>query len=660
MSEPVSSSGGSMGSGGGGGRASASEEGVVLPSDAVKEYEQLKAEKVRGKIPAPPPISSQEQERMAKLARIPHAQDSISSEALEQAKMNLKKVEQATVPAQTKESSSKEASSKTVASSSKPESVVTPSAEKHVQKTVSLSTTGTSKGSGGTLSFGGTPIAENIFRAAEVLGFDLNASFKGEPEALDELRKKASGKATANDNALEKLYTAIGEKQPTEKQIEEITRLAKENESLDQYKKTLTEFLKKKYDKSQVDPTEKDMEAAQLIGFNLNAAYKSEAEALDELRKKASGKTTANDNALEKLYSAIGEKQPTEKQIEEITRLAKENDSLDLYKKTLTEFLKKKYAVAKKGPRVIDVAGGDWKEQIANLGTASGPGGKKTVKKEPTLKELGVALDKTTQALRDAEEEYEFLRRTDAEDSTLKAVSKKIEKLKEEKVGKVVAYDKKREQEKSVATTTAKPSSVVRVDPLKAAREQEALRLVKENNPTLVPVIDILSPEDQTRLLTRKMTLFYNTKDNKHVPERITSLGKVVQGATAERTEYIVNVLKALSPMQRDSLMEYVKGLEMGARLSALSYVPNYLGIAKYKFPDLENVVPSTQTPSKKPVAKVKVEEIVSSPKVVPTVSTPEKKMTLKERMDLLGDQSKITGRMGLPLKGSGQKDEND
>jgi hypothetical protein len=632
------------GSGGGGGGGSSSQEGTVLPPEAVQEYRELRA-----KAKNIPPIPSKPNPFTKRSEGVDYG-DGITSETLARARTGLKNVAQSKSTISTKETLSPESSLKTVSSSSR------------IDK-VGSSVVGKLKASGRSLS-GNIALPEGILRAAEALGFDPSAQYKDEREALDELRKKASGKASATEKALDKVYGSIVGN-PTSTQLQEIERLSQENESIEAYRKTLIEYLKKR---SYVYPSEEALIAAGALGFEPSAQYKDEREALDELRKKASGKASATEKALDKVYGSIVGT-PTSTQLQEIERLSQENDSIEAHRKTLIEYLKKRYAAStpSKGRRIIQVSG-EGKEAmfaaIASMGQGTQnvgtPGKKAASKKVLSLKELGQNLTNLDKKIMTARMSRDMAR---GDDEAVQELDRQLIALGKDKEKMQSLYEETREKE-NLAKSGSQSTASVKVDPQKALKDQETLRLFKEGNPSLVSLIETLSSDDQVKLLNRKVTVLYNPQTNKHILEPIKMKGIVIQGATKEVRENVVDILKKLSPKQLNDFREFVAKLGKGDQVSAFD-IPNIMRIAQYKFPDMVPVVIPTSS-QKKVVVKVGATEGEQAPKktasttVKPKVE-PVKQISLKERMELLKGQSMSGGkyRARLPLSGSGTNDKD-
>ncbi len=486
------------------------------------------------------------------------------------------------------------------------------------------------KGSSSNTPVQGDTTSIELVKAAESIGFDLNASYKDEKEAQAAFKKALFAKKNFLDSKLDNPNISL----------EDYSKFANEQENLPSYEQAIKNYLGKKY-----DPNKEGVEAAQILGFDLNVIYKDKEEAEKVLNKICYIKETALEKELAKATPSSSE----------YNRLAKEYENLTTYKKSVINHLNRKYSTQKKKIGSLNLTGGDIKEQIKSLGKLQEEEEKATtsIEKELSVEEISKELSELQKSILSTERAYDKAKLSD-NDEEMKNIDSKLKELKKfraDKIGLVNKLNTEEKEKKSGVKPTISSGHLVKTAQMIKEGQEKAVNEVKEKMPDLLRILELLEPKDQAKFLSYKMNLRYNPNTLKYV------IDPAPKQVTKEKRENIVDILSQLNATQRNTLFEYLKGLSSDIRLSALAYAPYYVKALKYNFPDLEKPSSIVKTKS---LPKTTTSQEGENPQSTTSLSSegkqpeqmnqesegnkleqveqePEKELTLKEKMERVG-----------------------
>lgn len=382
------------------------------------------------------------------------------------------------------------------------------------------------------------------------------------------------------------------------------------------------------------------VEAARALGFDLNAPYKDAAEAIRVLAQKVSGKNTARDNELERIFDKIDNGSlKFEDQQEIIQRLNQEGDELGVHQKLLTGFLNKKYTPTQKKKIQTGPGTGNAEQDLFNAIK-----GISASAVEATPEELERELETLKQQVRALNEQEEMLYASD-KPRDAKAVKGEKEAVQEKIIEKRNLLVKLTAKKKMPEDTSHSMARGV-LNQAQQEKQERAVSEYKVSHPELTPFMELLTRKDQANFLKAKVKVVYD--ENGGRPTNLLSKNNKTREVPVDY------LLSRLTEEQRATLLKGIEsrtdddsGSESNIRLSALRYFPVYQALDKFEFPVWTEELARLAAPAARGATVKTVKE--TSP--LPSVLTVDPEIEITPIEDVSSDSGHPKGVSTEPVR---------
>lgn len=319
-----------------------------------------------------------------------------------------------------------------------------------------------------------------------------------------------------------------------------------------------------------INPSAEVIEAARVIGFDLDQGFGGLDEAVQALNKQFAQKDYTLNKQLED--ENISESDYREKYSQLM--------SLVENKQRVKEFLERKFIHTPTKVRQIRGDNLDMKDIMEQaLGLFHD--------EDKTSTELEEELFALKQLRRDLQLEeadaYQDKEGISFNDRPLSEIKEELAELAEDIKGAErrlrlqLAKEKETFEEQS-ASSPAKPSPISQKIQEAAQREREYFT---ENHPSLLSFFDLLPAKDQQNLRRAFVRVLYDQESGQQVN------AKVGKRAHVEVNRSVVDLLLGMQEPQRNRLHDFLESIEESSRYTAIKEAPNYTRVAQYEFPEL-------------------------------------------------------------------------